>query len=888
MRYTTLYLFLKFFSILLLFEFLSAQDEYQTTHPEREFQAYRIEEEINIDGVLDENIWQNPAVSGFTQKDPDEGASATFKTEVWVGYDSEALYIAARMYDPAPDSIVGRLGRRDAYINSDWFKISLDTYHDHRSGFSFSINPSGSIQDEALYNDSWSDDSWDGVWEGAVRIDKKGWTVEIRIPYSQLRFPERESHIWGINFRRFIQRRNESDYLVMVPKNENGYVSRFAHLVGIEGIKPPGHMEILPYIVTRGEYFKTSPGNPFNDGSEYFSDVGFDLKLGISTNLTLDATINPDFGQVEVDPAVVNLSAYETFYEEKRPFFIEGSNIFEFGRGGATSYWGFNWSNPDFFYSRRIGRPPRGYALHQGYVNMPRRTTILGAVKLSGKIKEGWSLAALNAVTAREYAEIDSSGYLFKNEIEPLTYYAVVRSQRESSEGRYGFGIIGTGVFRNFKDSFLKYILSSRSYSFGIDGWTFLDRNKSWVITGWAGGSRVEGEREVILALQQAPQRYYQRPDAEHLGIDSSAISLNGWGARFVLNKEKGNVIFNAGLGAISPGFDTNDMGFFWRGDVLNGHISAGYFWSRPGKIFRSKSINLATFRNYDFGSTKTGEGYFIFMNGQLLNYWGFMGSFGLNPGTVSTRATRGGPIMKNPGFRFLNVHGYSDRRKSLVLMYGGSYGGSDDGSYNWRINAGITIKPNSRFRIRLNPNYSQNHTVTQWVIKYDDPAAAQTYGTRYVFSQLDQKSISMSTRFNWTFTPKLSLQLYMHPLLSIGDYHGFKEFSMPGTYRFREYGSDGSTINYSNNTYNVDPDDEGPIDPFSFVNPDFNFKSLRGTAILRWEYQPGSILYIVWTQDRTNLENPGDFSLRRDVSNLMSSNSDNVFLIKVTYWWNP
>ncbi|MBD3224166.1 MAG: hydrolase, partial [Caldithrix sp.] len=383
--------------------------------------AHRLSTQVTIDGVLDEAAWQEAmAITNFKQRNPHEGAKPSQRTHVHVLYDDEALYVGARLYDTAPDSIIARLGRRDQWVDADGFGVFIDPYLDRRSGYFFALNAAGTYFDGILLNDDWDDDSWDGVWKGETRIDEQGWTAEFRIPYSQLRFHQKETYKWGINFRRDIKRHNEEDYLVYTPKNESGFVSRFPVINGIKDIDPSRKVELLPYFRTKAEYLQTSANNPFNDGSRYLPAMGIDFKFGIGNNMTLDATINPDFGQVEVDPAVVNLSDVETYYQEKRPFFIEGSSTFRFGRGGSNSFWGFNWGSPNFFYSRRIGRAPAGSLPDHDYADVPDGTRILGAGKLTGKIGNDWNLGTMHAVTSREYAEIEYAGERSQAEVEPL------------------------------------------------------------------------------------------------------------------------------------------------------------------------------------------------------------------------------------------------------------------------------------------------------------------------------------------------------------------------------------------------------------------------------------------------------------------------------------
>lgn len=492
-------------------------------------EASRTASKIVIDGILGEEIWQTKNfVEDFKQRDPNEGAVPTEKTKVYVAFDEEALYVGARMYDSSPDSIIARLTRKDAFVNSDLFAIFIDPYNDKRSGYYFGLSAAGTLLDGVLYNDDWDDDSWDGVWEGRVNIDDEGWTAEMKIPFSQLKFHENNLNSWGVNFRRDIARKNEIIYLVYTPKKESGFVSRFAELTGIENIQSSSQIEILPYLTTRAEYKRYEIGNPFGKHSKYTPGLGADLKMGIGSNLTLNATVNPDFGQVEIDPAVINLSDVETFFSEKRPFFVEGSTIFNFGVGGARNYWGFNWPGPDLFYSRRIGRAPLGSTPDNDYSKYPDGTHILGAAKLTGKIGDNWNIGAIQALTSREFTDIQLNGIRSEAEIEPLAYYGVLRAQKEISEGFYGLGFMSTTALRNFNDNRLRDEFNSASYSFGVDGWSFLDSSKTWVVTGWMGMSHIEGNQERLISVQRNYAHYFQRPDAKYFTVDSSLTSLTG------------------------------------------------------------------------------------------------------------------------------------------------------------------------------------------------------------------------------------------------------------------------------------------------------------------------------------------------------------------------
>ena len=879
--------------LVLIFSFLLPlfllAKESKPPQEQKTVQAIRTNGTINIDGSLEESVWQQKGYSDFVQSDPTDGAEPTEKTEVWVAYDEKALYVAARLYDSQPDLIKYRLGRRDDFVESDWFIFAVDPYYDRRTGFQFAVNPSGSIVDWTLFNDEWDDTTWDGVWEWKTQVDEKGWTVEIKIPYNQLRFPKREEYIWGVNFRRVIKRKNEKVGFVWVPKEDSGYVSRFAKLIGIRNICPGRHIEFLPYSVGQAQFSPEKSGNPFETGEKLLGNAGFDLKIGLKSNLTLDTTFNPDFGQVEVDPAVINLSAFETYYSERRPFFIEGSNIFDqFGQGGATSNANINWSSPSFFYSRRIGRTPQGYVSRSGYVNSPDRSAILGAFKLSGKLGNNWNFGFINALTAREYAEVDSGGVRYKEQVEPFSYYGVLRTLKEFNEGKQGFGFIATSVIRDLSNENLQGILNKNAFGLAVDGWTFLGKNRTWVVGGWFGGTRVEGSQDTILGLQRSSLHYYQRPDANHVEVDEGATSLSGWAGRITVNKQKGQFLFNAAFGMLSPGFDPNDIGFqFGSSDKINGHLLLGYHWPHPGKIFRNWIIYGGPFTNYDFGGNNTWMGGLLAVEGQFLNYWGFNSMIAYNPKTMSNSLTRGGPLALIPAGYQIDFSLNTDGRKPIVIsVYEGLYSRPTEG-FSWNGGISLRWKPRSNISFSIGPSYYVRKSDIQWVTSVDDLLKTDTYGTRYVFGSFYQRMLSSNIRLNWTFNPKLSLQLYLQPLLAVGEYDEFKELARPKEYEYNLFGEDSSTITYADSLYTVDPDGAGLASEFYFDNPDFNMKSLRGTIVLRWEYLPGSILYFVWTQNRADYANPGDFNFSRDFRNLLTAPGDNIFLIKVSYRWN-
>ena len=839
---------------------------------------------IVVDGMLDEPAWmQAPAVSGFVQRDPVEGAAPTERTEVFVLYDEEALYVGARLHDTSPDSIVARLGRRDSFLQSDRFVVFLDPYLDRRSGYFFSVNAAGTLDDGILLNDSWDDLDWDGVWQGRAHIDGQGWTVELRIPYSQLRFFQQDEYVWGINFRRDISRKLERDYLVYQPRGESGFVSRFWDLTGIQDIRPRRQLEIIPYATTHADFKQTVDGSPFHDGSRFTLDAGVDMRLGITPNLTLNGTVNPDFGQVEVDPAVINLSDVETFYPEKRPFFIEGASIFQnFGQGGANDNWGFNWSSPSLFYSRRIGRAPHGVLPDHTYADVPDGSRILGAAKLTGKVGGTWNAGMVHALTARESADLEIAGARLRHEAEPATYYGVYRLQQEFGGGRHGLGVLSTLTNRFFNANHLRQDMNERGIVAGLDGWATLDSDRVWVLHGWTGTSHVSGSTERMLSLQQSSLHYFQRPDAGHVSVDSSATAMTGFAGRVSLNKQSGNVIFNSAVGTRSPSYNNNDLGFVTSTDVINGHIVTGYRWPEPGRFFREASLATALFGSFDYEGNRTWSGIWSRTYLQFLNYLYVGNYFVYNPSSISPRRTRGGPLMRTPPGYETGIFAGTDERKPFVVdLEAGTY----QAEHVRRVTlwSEIEWKPAANLSIALNPTIQWEAQEAQWVDSFDDPLATATFGRRYVFADLEQRTISSSVRLNWTFTPQMSVQLYAQPLISTGKYAGYKELARARSFEFNVYGENGST--FDPETLTADPDDAGPAPSLALPRLDFNVASLRGTAVFRWEYLPGSTLYLVWTQLRSESTEEPEFHLRPSINQLWSAPMDNVIVLKLTYW---
>ncbi|HEX9985207.1 MAG TPA: DUF5916 domain-containing protein [Thermoanaerobaculia bacterium] len=826
--------------------------------PERpSLQAVRVTAAPAIDGNLGDAAWQNaPEFTDFTQHDPVDGAPATMRTTLRILYDDDAIYFGMRMHDThAPTA---QLARRDSFTTSDFISINLDPQHDRLSGNAFTLNPSNVQVDTVLYNDIGEDASWDGVWESATTMLPDGWIAELRIPFSQLRFPDRDQHVWGINVTRRTVRNNEWVRVVNTKKGETGFVSHFADIVGLDGIRRGRPLELVPYAVTRSDIrTRVDRNNPLADSREFRGDGGLDLKYALTSSLTLTGTINPDFGQVEVDPAVVNLSDFETFYPEKRPFFTEGLNIFRFGDSPAPSHFNFFFA-PEVFYTRRIGRSPQVMP-DSRYVSVPSETTILGAAKVTGRVAGGWSIGILDALTDTERARfVDrETGEVERQHAEPMTNYFVTRATKELAPGsRVGF--MFTSVNRRLADE-LAPSLRESAMTGGVDGYASF-RERSWILEGALVGTSVRGSSESIDATQRSSTHYYQRPDAEHVTYDPSRTSLSGWGGTAMISKATGLWRPIVQVRGYSPGFETNDTGFLQRTDIISTHALMQYVNQQPTKRMREKNVWFGVWQNRNFDGDTIERGAFVDTFATLQSYWSYRTSLYVIPSSVSDRETRGGPLMRTPSSWEYEASVGSDDRKKYFFDAFVELDRGDDGSYTRGLGVELTARPASNVQVSLSPSFSRSRVGAQYVTTVADAGATQTYGARYVFADLRQSVFELATRADWTLSSRLSLQLYLQPFIASGDYRDFKSLAAPRTRDFTPH--------------------TGTLE-----NRDFNFRSVRGSAVMRWELRPGSALYIVWNENRAETEPVGDFRFNRDLRAIPTAPSHDVFLVKLSYW---
>jgi hypothetical protein len=830
-----------------------------------------------IDGVLDDDAWQQAAfVSDFLQKDPNEGAPPSNRTEIGVLYDGDALYIGARMFSNR-DEIRAQVSRRDNNGNSDRIIVSLDTYCDRRTAYTFVVTAAGvrvdyyhSTDDE--YN---RDNSYNPVWDAAAHINPDGWTAEMRIPFSQLRFANSDEQIWGINVNRFIPSTNEDLYWVMIPKNETGWASKFGNLVGIKNIPATRRIELLPYETSSATFTSdTHPNDPFNDGSEFSSRIGADLKMGLGSNLTLDATINPDFGQVEADPAEVNLTAYETFFDEKRPFFIEGSQLFDN-------------IGPTFFYSRRIGAPPHGF-IEGDFREVPDNTTIISAAKLTGRLNSGLSIGVLTALTSREngsgfFAASDSTPSRTDNpEVEPLGGYGVVRLQQEFGKSFSTVGLMFTGARRDVSDgSALAALLNRQAYSGNAD-WNLRFQDGKYVLQGFAGFSFIEGDPLAIVRVQRASARYFQRPDAGHVRLDSSRTSLAGYAGSLSFSKKSGrHWLWGVDFGGHSPNFELNDVGILSNADIISGSGYLTYRENTPGKFYRSYQIQTLLANDWNFDGNRTFTILDFNTNVTWKNFWRHDFHFHYKLPALSDDLTRGGPLMGTASDWHLATALASNF--AAKIPWEGEVSYIHDGLDGWIFDASasVTFKPGARWELSMGPGYFRQLNKRQY---FDELGGgrAETFERRYIFSTIERSELAAEIRLNYAFTPDLSLELYAEPFVSSGRWFDHGELLAPRSKDLRLYGSDGTSVlqNADGSFAVIDG-----ANTFTLSNRDFNEHFFRSNAVLRWEWRRGSTLFLIWQQDRFSSEPHGRMVTPRRLFDSFSAAGDNFLAVKVTYW---
>jgi Domain of unknown function (DUF5916)/Carbohydrate family 9 binding domain-like len=810
---------------------------------------------LKLDGELTEEVWSRaPRIEGFVQRDPKEGAAPTYATEARVAYDARHIYVAVVAHDAEPDKIVGYLTRRDTHSPSDWIKVVIDSYHDKRTAYEFAVNPAGVKQDKYYFNDGNEDQGWDAVWDVSVARDSTGWRAEFRIPLSQLRFRRSEKPTFGLAIAREIGRLGETSTWPLIAKSVNGIVSQFGELRGLELTESPKRLELVPYTVAD---VSTAPQteNPLVKTTDPGAELGLDMKYAITPGLTLTGTVNPDFGQVEADPAVVNLSAFETFFSERRPFFVEGSGNFSFDMDCSDGLC------TGLFYSRRIGRAPQltAEAPDGGFVAAPANTTILGAAKITGRVG-GFSVGVLNALTAEETASVAAGPLHTSAPVEPFASYSVGRARREFAN-QSSIGLMLTATNRNVGDELSPMrVLAGSAYTGGVD-WDLRMLKRRYAIGGYWAGSSIHGTPAAIVRLQENNVHSFQRPDADHVELDPTSTMLAGHAGQMAFRKISGErVRFESNVSFKSPGFDSNDLGFIQRADQISQSNWMQWRHDRPGKYLRSFRYNLNQWSSRNFGGDR------LTLAGNVNAHWTFQNQWGTGTGVTyqvgsfDDRATRGGPGARYENM--WNVWGYleTDGRKRVSAGAFTSTGTSEFGPHYVNTNPSVTLRFTPALSVSGGFRFSKFDHDAQWVTNEDANGT-----TRYVFARLDQRTVALTTRVNYTISPDISLQIYAEPFVSAGAYSDYKELVDGRAADWRQ--------RYAPYAYGGDAD--------------FNYRSFRTTNVFRWEYRPGSTLFVVWQQGREENVPLGSFRFGRDFGGVFGAPASNVFLVKFSYWLN-
>ena len=866
----------------------SKGDPGDTVIAKKKYFTQRLTGSITLDGIPHEEAWNAVEWGGdFIQIQPNEGKAPSQQTTFKILYDDKYLYIGYRCHDLAPDSIVSRMGRRDEFPG-DWVEINIDSYHDLRTAFSFTLSVSGVRSEEFVSQDgnNW-DRNWNPIWFAKTHKDDKGWSAEVKIPLSQLRYGNDVEKVWGFQITRRLFRKEERSIWQYIPQGSGVWVSGFGELHGLKDIPMHRQVEIAPYVTAQAEKYTKEDGNPFAKGVDGKLAVGVDGKVAVTNDLILDFTVNPDFGQVEADPSQVRIDGYQNFFEERRPFFIESRNIFDYQLTGSQA--GGDYDADLLFYSRRIGSSPHGYpSTSTGeYVKMPLNTTILGAAKFSGKTKKGVSIGILESVTEREMATIDSNGHRREELVEPLTNYFVTRLQKDIKGGNTVLGGIFTAVNR---EQGLSNILHRNAYSGGLDFLHFW-KKRAWYFKGNVIFSSVNGTKEALLNTQTTFEHLFQRPNAPEVEVDSSRTTLTGTGGTFSLGKSGGKqgkhgeiFKFESGVTLRSPGLELNDIGFLLASNEINHFTWAGIQWQRPFSIFRNARLNYNHWFRWDYSGQFLYDAFNMNAHGTFKNNWQSGTGITWNPYDISNNALRGAPSLRRPAGMGQWMYVSTDSRKKVSANLNlNFFWGFENTIKGHDLSLGLTYQPINSLNISLSGNYSyywrrQDQFVTN--IDYINM-------TRTIVSEVDQKTLRFVLRLNYNITPDLTVQYYGQPYITRPIYtsFGYVTNSLAKHYEDRFHVFTPSEISSSNGEYFVDEDSDGVPD-YSFGNPDFNFVQFRSNLVLRWEYKPGSEFYVVWSRGNSpdafgDLNTPLAQSL---YSNAFAEHARNIFLIKLTY----
>ncbi len=869
-------------AVLLLFictPFIKSNNDSLNYPQTREYTATRIENPPKIDGVLEDDAWTSEGIwhGDFIQQIPYEGQKATFPTEIKILYNTDYLYVAMRCYDGEPGKIRRIFKSRDVFAG-DVAGIALDTYYDKQTAFEFNLTSAGQKIDLKHRGNYRLDRNWNAIWEGKTALEDSAWTAEFRIPFSQVRYSNREEQVWGLHIWRWLDRKKEESQWKLIPINAPAMVYLFGELKGINTIRNSRQVELLPYGLMKMVPATGENNNPYGENKQFFPNAGFDAKIGLSPNFTLDATVNPDFGQVEADPSVLNLTAYETFYEEKRPFFLEGDDIFD-----------FRISEDRLYYSRRIGQAPGYVPEMEGdhYMRVPDNSTILGAAKVTGKTSDGLSVGIMESVTSKENAKIYyPEGEQGDTVVAPLSNYFIARIMQEKNQANTIFGGIFSATNKFDLDSRISTLTNNQAYTGGIDFQQNF-RDRTYFAEGKFLFSHLEGNEEAIQDLMESPVHLFQRPDASHLSsrYDTTKTILQGTGGYLAGGKKGGKWRFSEEIQWRTPGLDLNDVGYLRQADFLKQETEIAYRETDPGKTFRMYVISFEQTTAYSFGGELVEAGLRLQFENQFHNLWGTNISGETSFPSLETRELRGGPALRINARNNINFHFHSNTSKDFYFSGGSHYTKvNSEPSVNFVAHMDFTWHPIRRIMISPFLLYILNNDEYQYIETQDEENTPL-----YLMGRLEQHTLEFTLRAEIFFTPEISLQYYGSPYFSTGHYSRFHRVNNASAKETsdRYYSYSENEVGYDDltNTYTIQEINSESINTFD--NPDFSFSQFRSNLVFRWEYKLGSVIYLVWSHNRTSNDNFPDPSFSENFNSLLDTQGSNIFLIKINYWFS-
>ena len=769
--------------------------------------AYRTKTSIRCDAWLDEEDWLTaPVLDSFTQRLPNEGYSATQRTELRFVYNEKALFIAVKSYDSEPDKILTPIGRRDQWImeESDWVQIAIDSNHDRRTAYSFFITAGGSVVDGVYYNDDQFTSTWDGVWKAETRITSTGWLAEVCIPFYNFQYTPADS-VWGLQVGRYISQNKESVFLFPFGVHEEGFVSRFGNIVGIRTPLTKGSIEFLPHVT--GRSVVSSETSSTSNQQDLLGNLGADLRISATSNFILYASANPDFGQVESDPAVLNLTVFETFFEERRPFFSKDAQIFD--------------TPISLFYSRRIGRRPDLFPTpsEAQVIDRPDFTNIIEATKITGRTPSGTSLGLLQALASDEYARISypTDARPHKHLIEPRTHYTVARLKHDVLKRNSHIGGLFTAVNRS---------RGSNAYTAATD-WKLNWSDNMWRLTGQFAASHIRN------------------------GETGAAINVG-------FTKQGGSLEAGVTYESLSPHFEANDLGFIRRGNLHRIGPWVAVRGYRPLGFLRRRSIELESDFHWNYERLWLEKKIAIHGRVETNRYWWLEAGHSLSFPAYDDLETRGGPPILQPRVSTFWTNVNTDNQRPIVAETSFSLERNTSGSHSRSVSVDARWRVNDHLSIRTGPNLLWEYKDAQWLSNLKDYTGDGT--DHIVYGELTTRVVEWTTRFDLLVTPKTSLQLFMQPFVATGDYGMLKELVSPDSYHFAPF--------------------KGRL-----ANPDFRQRSMRSNLVFRWEYSPGSVMFLVWSQSRS--ASYGSANLRAsDVLRSFTDPGDNIWLAKLYYHW--